>query len=67
MKHQTTEAKRAIQTIMYMARSFMIYTALHWTDDNADDLSLWSFAIDHAVWIYNRIPQRGSGILCWNY
>ena len=45
-----------------MARSFMIHSALHWTTHNADDLSLWSFAVDHAAWLYNRIPQRHSGI-----
>ena len=61
-KHQNAEAERAIQTIMYMARSFMIHSALHWTDHGADDLSLWSFAVDHAAWLYNRIPQRRSGI-----
>ena len=23
---------------------------------------MWSFAIDYAAWLYNRIPQRLSGI-----
>ena len=57
-KHQNAEAERAIQTIMYMAREFMIHTALNWGDDGSDNLSLWSFAVDHAAWLYNRIPQR---------
>ena len=61
-KHQNSEAERAIQTIMYMARSFMIHSTLHWSSDGADDLALWSFAVDHAAWIYNRIPQLRSGI-----
>ena len=61
-KHQNAEAERAIQTIMYMARSFMIHSALHWTTHSADNLSHWSFAVDHAAWLYNRIPQRKSGI-----
>ncbi|KAL7526047.1 hypothetical protein ACHAXR_002208, partial [Thalassiosira sp. AJA248-18] len=47
---------------MYMARSFMIHSSLHWTDHGSDDLFLWSFAVDHAGWLYNRIPQCGSGI-----
>ncbi|KAL7524631.1 hypothetical protein ACHAXR_003041 [Thalassiosira sp. AJA248-18] len=47
---------------MYMARSFMIHSSLNWTDHGSDDLALWSFAVDHAAWLYNRIPQRGSGI-----
>ena len=61
-QHQNAEAERAIQTVMYMAREFMIHTALHWGENNADDLSQWSFAVDHAAWLYNRTPQRQSGI-----
>ena len=61
-QHQNAEAERAIQTVMYMARSFMIHAALHWGSDGSDDLSLWSFAVDYAAWLYNRIPQRLSGI-----
>jgi transposase InsO family protein len=61
-QHQNAEAERAIQTVMYMARSFMIHAALHWSEDGSDDISLWPFAVDHATWLYNRIPQRTSGI-----
>ena len=45
-----------------MARSFMIHVGLHWSGDGSDDLGLWSFAVDHAAWLYNRIPQQKSGI-----
>ena len=45
-----------------MAREFMIRTALNWGDDGSDNLSLWSFAVDHLAWLYNMIPQRESGI-----
>ena len=61
-QHQNAEAERAIQTVTYMARSFMVHTALHWAEDGAAELNLWSFAIDYAAWLYNRIPQRLSGI-----
>jgi hypothetical protein len=61
-QHQNAEAERAIQTVMYMARSFMIHAALNWGEDGSDDITLWSFAVDHAAWLYNRIPQRFSGI-----
>ena len=61
-KHQNAEAERAIQTIMYMARSFMVHAAQNWGDDGSADLALWSFAVDHAAWLYNRIPQRRSGL-----
>ena len=61
-QHQNSEAERAIQTIMYMARSFMIHAAMHWGEDDSGDISLWPFAVDHAAWLYNRLPQRRSGI-----
>ena len=62
-KHQNAEADHAIQTVMYMARSFMIHAALHWGSDGSDDVSLWSFAVDHAAWLYNWTPQHQSGIM----
>ena len=40
----------------------MIHAALHWSSDGADDLQLWSFAVDYAAWLYNRIPQQRSGL-----
>jgi transposase InsO family protein len=43
-QHQNSKAERAIQTIMYMARTFMVHSSLHWTDMGADDISLWPFA-----------------------
>ena len=45
-----------------MARSFMIHAALNWGEDGSDDLSLWSLALDHASWLYNKIPQRRTGM-----
>ena len=48
-QHHNAEAKHAIQTIMNMAKSFMIHTALHWGEDGSDDISLCSFAVDHAA------------------
>ena len=61
-KHQNTLAERAIQTIIYMARTFMVHVSLHWTEQGVDDLSLWGFAVKHAAWIHNRIPNRTSGL-----
>lgn len=62
-QHQNAEAEWAIQMVMYMAQSFMIHAALNWGKDKSDDITLWSFAVDNAVWLYNRIPQRFSGII----
>ncbi len=61
-QHQNARAERAIQTIMYMARTFMVHASLHWTDRGSDDISLWPFAVKHAVWLYNRVPNRKSGL-----
>ncbi len=52
-QHQNAKAKRAIQTVMYMARTFMVHASLHWTEHGVDDISLWPFAVKHAVWLYN--------------
>ena len=40
----------------------MIHSTLHWTEDGIGDLTRWSFEVKHAVWIYNRIPNRETGI-----
>jgi len=61
-QHQNARAERAIQTIMYMARTFMVHASLHWTDRGSDDLSLWSFEVKHSVWIYNHVPNARSGL-----
>ena len=40
----------------------MVHASLHWTDCGSDYLSLWSFAVKHSVWIYNRVPNAWSGL-----
>jgi hypothetical protein len=62
VQHQNARAKHAIQMIMFMARSFMVHASLHWTDQGSDNILLWPFAVKHAVWIYNRVPNRQSGL-----
>ena len=62
VQHQNAKAERAIQTVVYMAREFMIHAALNWGEDGSDGIALWSFALDHASYLYTRIPQRESGI-----
>ncbi len=64
MQHQNAQAERgAIQTIMYMAWTFMVHSSLHWTDRGLKDISLWPFAVKHAVWLYNRVPNCQSGLI----
>ena len=55
--HKNARAERAIQTITYMARTFMGHSSLHLTDNGADDISLWSFAANHVVWLQNLLPN----------
>jgi hypothetical protein len=33
----------------------MVHASLHWTDQGLDDISLWPFALKHAVWLYNCV------------
>ena len=39
--NQNVQSEHAIQTIIYMMRSFMVNNSLHWTERGADALSLW--------------------------
>jgi hypothetical protein len=48
-RHQNAHAESVIQTIMYMARTFMVDASLHWTERGSDGLSLWSFSVKHLV------------------
>ena len=57
--HQNAVAERAIQTVTYWARAMVIHAALRWPDQA--NKSLWPFALDYAVWLYNRLPSRETG------
>lgn len=61
-QHQNAKAERAIQTVMWMARSFMLHVSMHWSERGVDDIALWGFAVKHATWLYNRIPNRYTGV-----
>jgi hypothetical protein len=62
-QHQNAHAEHAIHTIMYMAWTFMVHASLHWIERGSDDdLSLWSFAVKHSVWIYNCVPNVQLGL-----
>ena len=61
-KHQNAVAERNIQTICYWARHMMVHAAVHWPNNNADNIRLWPFAVQHAVWLFNRIPNRITGL-----
>ena len=61
-QHQNTKSERAIKTIIYMARNFMVHSSLHWKYHGANEISPWSFSIKHAVWLHNFLPNYHSGI-----
>lgn len=60
-QHQNAHAERDIQTISYWARTMMVHAAIHWPEDGADDICLWAFAVQHAAWLYNRLPNKSLG------
>ena len=38
-----------IQTIIFMARTFIVHLSLHWSEHGFNDLVLWVFAVKHAA------------------
>jgi hypothetical protein len=60
-KHQNARAERAIQTISYWARTMMVHAAIHWLCDNSDRIRHWAFALTHAAWMYNHLPNHHLG------
>mmetsp|Transcript_4245 Transcript_4245/g.9633 ORF Transcript_4245/g.9633 Transcript_4245/m.9633 type:complete len:374 (+) Transcript_4245:4104-5225(+) len=39
----------------------MVHASIHWPTDKSDDIRLWAFAVKHAAWLYNRLPQKALG------
>jgi hypothetical protein len=56
--HQNGVAERAIQTVTKWARAMLLHSILMWPDQA--DLSLWPFALDHAVYLWNNLPTQVS-------
>jgi hypothetical protein len=40
----------------------MVHAAVHWPSNGSDNISLWPFAVQHAIWLFNRIPNRVTGL-----
>ena len=40
----------------------MIHVALRWDERGSDNVALWPFAVRHAVWLYNRMPNSVMGL-----
>jgi GAG-pre-integrase domain len=58
--HHNGVAERSIQTIMSMACTMMLHTAIRWPDPA--DSSLWPMAVDYTVYIHNHMPNQKSGL-----
>jgi hypothetical protein len=56
--HQNGVAERAIQTVTSWARAMLLHAVLHWPDQA--DLTLWPFALEYAVYLWNNIPKKES-------
>ena len=59
--HQNGVAERSIRTVVGIARTMMLHAALRHGSGMISQ-NLWPQAMDHAVWLYNRIPQTQSGL-----
>jgi hypothetical protein len=58
--HHNGRAERSIQTIMAIARTMMLHSAIHWPD--VSDACLWPMAVQHAVFLHNHMPNEDTGI-----
>ncbi len=60
-KHQNAMAKRAIQTIIYMARTFMAHIFSIGLSNELMICPCEDLAVKHAAWVHNCIPNQTSG------
>ena len=57
--HQNGVAERSIRTVSESARSMLIHAAIHWPEETS--IHLWPFAMDYAIYVYNRLPKAPQG------
>jgi hypothetical protein len=58
--HHNGIAERAIRTILTIARTAMLHSAIHWPE--LADTALWPMAVAHATFLYNHVPNVETGI-----
>jgi Integrase core domain. len=58
--HQNGVAERAIRTITTCARTMMIHAMIH--NPNEVDKNLWPFALNYAVYLWNKMPRANGGL-----
>ncbi len=57
--HQNGRAERAIQTVVWKARSMMIHQHIMWPDEY--DAKQWPLALSYAAFIHNHTPRQDNG------
>lgn len=57
--HQNGIAERAIQTVVWKARTMMIHLQIHWPEHF--QANLWTFALNYATWLHNHTPTHDLG------
>ena len=58
--HHNGIAERSIQTIMSCARTMMMHQSMHWPEVASQNL--WPLAVDHAVFLFNHMPNSATGL-----
>ena len=58
--HQNGVAEQTIKTISSWARTMLLHATIHWPEQN--HLPLWPYAFEHAVFLWNNLPGRTSGL-----
>jgi hypothetical protein len=53
--HKNAIAERAIRTVSELSRALLLHASSHWPDGM--DGTLWPMAVDHAVYLYNTLPN----------
>mmetsp|Transcript_30431 Transcript_30431/g.69423 ORF Transcript_30431/g.69423 Transcript_30431/m.69423 type:complete len:1695 (-) Transcript_30431:406-5490(-) len=61
-KFQNGVAERNIGTVVRWARANLLHLARHWPRGSANYTRLWPFAIDYAIWVFNRLPRFDCGV-----
>ena len=56
--HHNGVAERCIRTISTCARALLLHALIHWPEQTT--LDLWPFAVDYAVFLWNRMPREKS-------
>jgi hypothetical protein len=57
--HQNGVAERTIKTVVSWARAMLLHMVIHWPDQA--DLSVWPFALEYSVYIWNHLPNQRTG------